>query len=147
MMNSETVILATFSIGVAASIGTSLLCLSKYRRQRQLVEFVEGQILELQDVLAKSRETAETAASRVTEQSRHIAWLESRVRHPKAVKEDSVVETSSVEPQKLTITERRHRVTKLASRGQNIDAIATALGMLKGEVELIVNLSHAAAGR
>ncbi len=146
-MNIETITPTIVLAGFAVSIGFSLFCIITQRRQRQLLEFAETQILELQDTLAKNRETVETASSRVTEQSRHIAWLESRVRHPKAPIEEQMEVAGPVEATKLTITERRHRVTKLASRGQNVDAIAMALGMLRGEVELIMNLSRAAAGR
>ena len=56
-------------------------------------------------------------------------------------------ETAAGEPAKLSMTERRHRVIALASRGQNAEAIATTLGIMPGEVELIIRLNQAAAGK
>ena len=41
-----------------------------------------------------------------------------------------------------TITERRHRVTQLARRGVETNAIASILNMPAGEVELMVGLSR-----
>jgi hypothetical protein len=145
-MKMEILALITSCVGFAASIGVALLCFRKLHNQRGLLEFTEGQIQDLQDTLSKSRELVETNSQRTAEQSRRVAWLETRVRQPRAANEEILEESILTETPKLTITERRHRVIKLAMRGQSVDAIASALGMLKGEVELIVNLSHAAPG-
>lgn len=112
------------------------------RNQRGLLEFVEKHVEDLEETLGKNKESLETNAQRVTEQSRRIAWLETRVRQPKPVSEEVIDDTPVSEPQKLNMTERRHRVITLASRGQNAETIASTLGMLPGEVELIINLNQ-----
>jgi hypothetical protein len=52
-------------------------------------------------------------------------------------------ESVSATTQKLTITERRHRVRVLARRGKNAEVIAATLGMPRGEVQLIMGLAGA----
>ena len=80
------------------------------------------------------------------EQARRIAWLESRVRGPvTAPAEEPVAEPSADVPAKPSITERRHRVLRLAQRGQDAKQIAATLGMNYGEVELMIGLHTAAA--
>lgn len=81
---------------------------------------------------------------RTMDHARRIAWLETRVRKPEKLKsEDS---PHNVFAQKksaaLNMTERRHRVLTLAKRGQDAPTIASSLGMLIGEVELIMNLGR-----
>ena len=142
-MNLETgITFAAIFFGVL-SFGFCLVCYKKQRNQRSLLFFVEKQIADLQDILAKNKEAFETNSHRVTEQSRRIAWLETRIRQPKSASEEIIDDTATESP-KLNITERRHRVITLASRGQNTETIAATLGMLPGEVELIINLNQAA---
>lgn len=81
-------------------------------------------------------------AEHVSEMSRRLVWLDTRIRQPKLAAEE-VINDSSEAP-KLNITERRHRVVTLASRGQSPEAIANTIGMMPGEVELILNLDQAA---
>ncbi|MBS1792348.1 MAG: hypothetical protein JSS81_00760 [Acidobacteria bacterium] len=122
-----------------------LLAAVQYRklgRQRELIEFVGQQVEDLEETLAKNRELLDTNAQRVAEQARRVAWLETRVRQPKKAAEPPPDEHAAADPAKLTMTERRHRVITLAARGQNVDTIATTLGMLPGEVELIINLNQ-----
>lgn len=122
-----------------------LLAAVQYRklgRQRELIEFVGQQVEDLEETLAKNRELLDTNAQRVAEQARRVAWLETRVRQPKKAAEPPPDEQAAGDPAKLTMTERRHRVITLAARGQNVDTIATTLGMLPGEVELIINLNQ-----
>jgi DNA-binding NarL/FixJ family response regulator len=79
----------------------------------------------------------------VTQASR-IAWLESRIRQPKMPKEEAVPDViEPIKSFKSNITERRHRVLALASRGQSAEMIASTLGMMAGEVELIVKFNQA----
>jgi len=141
-MNIETY-LSIFAFAIAlTAIFFALSMFKKTRSQRELLEFVEKQVEDLESVVAKSKETHENSAQRISEQSRRIAWLETRVRQPKQPTE-VVVENSIVpEPQKLTMTERRHRVSMLAARGQSAETIAATLGMMPGEVELIMNLTQ-----
>jgi hypothetical protein len=129
------------------SIALSVAMYKKMRAQRGLLEFVGKQVDDLEEILAKNRSTLETNAQRVDEQARRIAWLETRVRQSKPVNDEVIDDTPAPEPSKLNITERRHRVITLASRGQNAETIAATLGMLPGEVELIINLSQTALDR
>lgn len=141
-MNMETNIAIFAALTSAASLFFSLLTVKKLRNQRGLLEFVEKQVEDLETVLAKNKETLENNANRISDQTRRIAWLETRVRQPKTAGEEIINDLPNNEPQKLTMTERRHRVVKLASRGQSAETIAATLGMLTGEVELIMNLNQ-----
>jgi len=144
-MNLETGILI-FAVAVSIiSLIIALVCLKKHQSNRSLLEFTEKQIEDLQEIMAKNKENFDNNAQRVAEQSRRIAWLESRIRQPKLISEEVLVEPESNESQKPNITERRHRVITLAARGQNAETIAATLGMMPGEVELIINLNQAAA--
>ena len=126
----------------ALSLVFAAFIYKKTRNQRGLIEFIGKQVEDMQEILAKNKELLETNAARVAEQSRRLAWLETRIRQPKPAVEETIVEHISDEPPKLNMTERRHRVITLASRGQNIEKIAATLGMLPGEVELIINLNQ-----
>lgn len=121
---------------------TSLICLVKHRKSRRLVTACEEQMEEMQAALKRNKEIIDTNADHVSEMSRRLVWLETRIRQPKLVAEE-VIDDSSEAP-KLNITERRHRVVTLAARGQSAEAIATTIGMMPGEVELILNLDQAA---
>ncbi len=122
----------------------SLFSVPKYRRAAESTGLLANQIADLEQVIARQKEFSETNSQRVTEQSRRIAWLESRVRQPKLAGEEILDDVVQLETPKLNMTERRHRVISLATRGQNIESIANALGMLTGEVELIVDMNQAA---
>lgn len=144
-MNLETKNLMALAGVVILSLLFSLISFRKHRKSRELVEFIEKQVEDLQETLARNKELFDTNALRMAEQTRRLTWLEVRVRQPKLVSDEIVDDTMATEVPKLNITERRHRVIKLASRGQNVEMIATALGMLPGEVDLILNLNKAAA--
>lgn len=145
-MNLDTQISLFAVLFGAVSAIVSLIMFKKMRAQRGLLEFVEKQVDDLEDVLSRNRETLESNAQRVDEQARRIAWLETRVRQPKPAAEVLVEDAPvSLEPQKLNIAERRHRVITLAGRGQNTETIAATLGMLPGEVELIISLNQTRA--
>ena len=144
-MNLETIISITAIFIALLGFIFSLVCWKKQQKHRDLLEFAEGQIEELEELLAKSRETLDANAQKSAEQSRRIAWLETRIRQPKLIPTDEVYDdTTPDEALKANITERRHRVVTLASRGQDAKTIAATLGMLPGEVELIINLNQAA---
>ncbi len=142
-MNLEVGLLSLSIFFGVLSFGLFFTCLKKSKQHRELFEFTGKQIEDLQDALAKNKETFETNAQRIAEQSRRIAWLETRVRHPKSSNEEELDDTAIHETPKLNMTERRHLVISLASRGQNAEMIASALGMLPGEVELIININQA----
>jgi hypothetical protein len=117
----------------------------QYRVCRGLLEFTGQQIAELDNSANGLNDTIESYKSRTADQSRRIAWLESRIRQPKLLREEVISERelAPAEPMKWNMTERRHHVLKLAARGQSADTIAVTLGMLPGEVELIINLNRA----
>lgn len=141
-MNIE-IYLSIFAFAFAAtSIFFAFSMFKRSRDHRELLEFVEKQVEDLESLAAKNKETLESNAQRISEQARRIAWLETRVRQPKAVTEQTIETPVASEPQKLTMTERRHRVSMLAGRGHSAESIASTLGMLQGEVELIINLSQ-----
>jgi DNA-binding NarL/FixJ family response regulator len=143
-MNLTIGILLTAVFFGVLGVMISLACRKKLKDLRGLVEFGQTQIDELLDANAKSKDMSETNAHRVNEQSRRIAWLETRIRQPKLSSDEVLDDTVLTETPKPTMTERRHRVITLASRGQNAQSIAAALGLLTGEVELIINLNQAA---
>lgn len=127
------------------SFGLVISARKKQKAQAELLEFSEQQIKDLHELVARIKEAADVNGQRLAEQSRRIAWLESRIRKPQPLSDDVIDdEPAETEPEKLSITERRHRVISLASKGQRPEAIATTLGMLPGEVELIISLNQAA---
>ncbi len=102
---------------------------------------------ELEEILDDRGKQLNAHQQKLAEQSRRLAWLEARRPAAKQIQDDILDESTLTEPPKLNITERRHRVMALASRGQSAESIASALGMLPGEVELIVSLNQAAHRR
>lgn len=134
------------SIGAALvgvlGLGISLNCLKGYRKNRNLLEFSAGQIEELENELAENTKLLEQSKVRGADQARRIAWLETRIRKPEKVKKDVLSEEVLVQTPVSNITERRHRVLNLAARGQDAETIAATLGLLRGEVELIINIGR-----
>ncbi|MEZ5425366.1 MAG: hypothetical protein R2747_03795 [Pyrinomonadaceae bacterium] len=124
------------------SFGISLNVHRNFRKNRDLLEFNAGQIEQLEAELDQCREILEQSRSKTSDQARRIAWLETRIRKPEKVKKEVTPEPAFASLPKSNITERRHRVLTLASRGQDVETIATTLGMLKGEVELIINMGR-----
>ena len=143
-MISQTGILALAALLSFCAVAFSLVCFRSYRLHRELLEFLAKQNEDLEKSLAASRNMLETYSTRGADQSRRLAWLETRVRQPKTAPEEMLDEETLNSPAaaKSTITERRHRVLTLASRGQDAGNIAATLGMLRGEVELIINLNR-----
>lgn len=137
----------------AAGLGMSAIGMAwkAYRKSlecRNLLEYTEKQIQDLDDEVSKNRETVGSALNRLNENSRRVAWVEAKVRKPQVnseeVIDDTILSAPVVAP-KSSIVERRHRILSLAARGQSSDAIAATLGMMPGEVELIINLNRPAA--
>lgn len=85
---------------------------------------------------------------RCSDAHRRLAWLESRVRSnltsAAALAPPAAETTYAAIPEKIGVTERRHRVLQLARRGQDAPTIARTLNLPNGEVELIMSLSRAA---
>ncbi len=92
----------------------------------------------------KSADLIEDSKNRSTDQARRIAWLEARIRKPEKIKKDILSQEVLItpKPSETNITERRHRVLTLAARGQDAETIASTLGMLTGEVELIMRIGR-----
>lgn len=136
--------------GLAALFALIALILSfkNHRKNLDKYEICLEQLAETEELLEKYKRELDQTAQQNSDFARRIAWLEARQRQPKNQPKEVEVETVVSMPnaaQKPTITERRHRVLRLASNGQNAETIAATLGMLAGEVELILNLNRAAA--
>ena len=115
-MTIETIIITALASTIAAGAVVVFNRNKKFTELRDLLEFSQNQIDELQDAIIRTRETNETTHQRASDQSRRLAWLESKVRRPK-LSADHVLDDSVVtETPKLSMTERRHRVIGLAGR-------------------------------
>lgn len=128
-------------IGAASGVGILLIAvfaaILKARKARKLAlaatayaEELAGQLETLQQSLKNVQSDAEVLARRLDlfEATHREAASEPLVDGP---------------PPAENMTERRHRVVALAARGQAPDMIASTIGMLTGEVELILNLENA----
>ena len=126
------------------SLVVGVVCYRTSQTHWVLLEFAAKQIEELEEILDSNGEVFEASERRLNDQACRIAWLESRVRQPKAREPEVLVGEVRNNSQKLSITEKRHRVLKLANFGQSTEKIAATLGMMPGEVELIINLNRVA---
>lgn len=145
-MNIEIAIVSAAAILLTASAAIVYKRRKKLAELRELLEFAQNQIDELQDAMLGWRACNDAAAQRATDQARRIAWLETRLRKPRASSNEVLDDSIITETPKLSMTERRHRVISLADRGKGVDSIAASLGIFKGEVELILSLNQAAIG-
>ena len=123
-----------------------LTCLARYRNCSIMFEIQGKQLEEIEDRLAEYKQLFEVGAQKNADNTRRIAWLETRVRQPKKAEPETLAEIIEANSQPVlqttNITERRHRVLSLAGRGQDVEMIAATLGMLRGEVELILSLNQ-----
>ncbi len=141
-MNIESgMVIGAIFIGCAGFV-ISLLCLVNNRRNKSLVDALMDQIDEIESEFAEFRELHEDGNLRSTDHSRRIAWLETRIRKPERLKKADLDHETVPKSLGSNMTERRHRVLTLAKRGQDATTIASALGMLIGEVELIMSLGR-----
>lgn len=139
----------TASVLGMTAIAVAAVSYKKSRECRNLLEFTEKQIQDLDADLLQTNETVGAALNRLSENSRRVAWVETKVRKPQPRREDVLEEPEFVAPQiapKLGIVERRNRILALAARGQSPESIASVLGMMPGEVQLIINLNRPAMG-
>lgn len=141
-MNPQTVLIITAgSVMVTLmSFLTSMVAIRKSRRLARAGNALEG---DFENSLAEFSRDLDTLSRRAGEQSRKIAWLETRARTGRT-EQPVVAEMVTGTNPKPNITERRHRVLSLARRGQDAQTIARTLGMADGEVELMINLVKAA---
>ena len=135
------ILLTAMTFGILG-LGLSWFFYKNSKHHRDLLEFLGKQVEDLEESLTENNGKLVTSSQRVTDQSRRIAWLETRVRQPKKLQEEVLEEKILKNPSRPNMTERRHRVLTLASRGQDAKRIASTLGMMPGEVELIINLSR-----
>lgn len=138
------IVIAIIVLGVLCLFVT-VLSFIKQRKFRRMADAAQEKIEDLERALARSKETIDTNAKHLEEMSRRLVWVETRIRQPKLFG-DEVVDDATDTP-KLNITERRHRIATLAARGQSAEAIALTIGMMPGEVELILNLEQAARNK
>lgn len=139
--------LSMFSLAAAAAVVLLFQRARKMRQMMGLLEFAQNQIDELQDAIIAAKNLSDASNRRDSDQARRIAWLESKVRRPRPASDEVLDDAVVTQPSRLSMTERRHRVISLASRGNNADTIASSLGLFKGEVELILNLNKATLGQ
>ncbi len=136
--------LAAIALGIAG-LSFGLICFKRYRNCLILFEAQSNQLENLERTLAESKEMLQITNSKLADNARRLAWLETRVRQPKTIEPETLHEIihSNSQPvlQTTNITERHHRVLSLAARGQDVELIAATLGIMRGEVEQIVNLN------
>ena len=144
-MNLELTIALAATLISLAGLAAAAISYRQYRICRGLLEFTGRQIDQIDHSAIELQEVVEGYQQKTADQSRRIAWLESRLRQPKLNSKEVIDDTALTpkQPVKWNMTERRHHVLKLASRGQSPDSIAATLGMMPGEVELILNLNRA----
>jgi hypothetical protein len=123
-------------------------CLVSYRQCRVELQNHQELVKELEQYLEQYKQDLEKTSFKVSDYGRRLAWLETRYQRTKRFSNDviekdpEIIEPKPIaEPIKTTMTERRHRVLSLAQLGQNAETIAETLGMLTGEVELILHLN------
>ena len=143
--NAETLFFVA-AVSILLSGAIAAYCFVLMRSQRAALRECLEKNAEMEKTLSTCREQLRAISLKSEDLTRLTAWLETRVRDRKAGTEKTNSETSFTAKADLlrsSITERRHRVLKLAARGQNPESIAAALGMFNGEVELILNLNRA----
>ena len=127
------------ALAVVSLLANLILIASSRRQRREWIDLAQR----FDDEITSLSRDLDTASKQAGEHVRRIAWLEARARSTQPQAPKPQVEAAP-KPQRISITERRHRVMSLARRGQDIDTIAQILGMNQGEVELMLNLSKAA---
>ncbi len=139
--------LSIFSITLALlSVVFSGICVVLMLRNKNLTDALISQLDECENEIRAIRENNDGDSFRSSDHSRRIAWLETRIRKPEKFKNETLGEEGFA-PKKsgmANMTERRHRVLTLAARGQDANSIAVSLGMLVGEVDLIMRLGRGA---
>ncbi|MGH9943522.1 MAG: hypothetical protein ACRD9R_14350 [Pyrinomonadaceae bacterium] len=140
------------ALAAASTLGCAALCCFLVRARRAAADILALAVQLDAEVTDLSRDR-DTNSRRASDQSRRIAWLETRARsarsnaNPKSdVAKGLALSASGTEATgapRASMTERRYRVLTLKRRGLSADAIAAQLGMTHGEVGLIISLSNA----
>jgi hypothetical protein len=129
--------LATSSLALICAA----VCLALLFKTRAANRLMAESLSRAEADLDELSQDLDTLSKKCGELTRKVTALESN--SPALSSGTALEEGATVTPQKLTITERRHRVRVLARRGKNAEAIATTLGMPRGEVQLIMGLAGA----
>jgi DNA-binding NarL/FixJ family response regulator len=133
------IIIAGGSIAAICFLAAIIMALKRRSAGKESVTLSAN----FEDQLVVLRRDLEAAMQRANEQARRVAWLEAKVRASVPVPDDAIIDGPAT-PAEPSMTERRHRVLSLARRGLDVNSIATMLGEMHGEVELIIGLSKAA---
>ncbi|MEZ5306527.1 MAG: hypothetical protein R2684_17670 [Pyrinomonadaceae bacterium] len=126
---------------VFLSLALSVFSLLRNRHNRRELEFGANQ-LELLDVtLQETMELIEGNLKTSSDHARRIAWLDAKVRQSRyfSIKEKN--STAIRDERRPSIEERRERILRMSDEGYDCDMIATHLGLMPGEVQLILNLN------
>ena len=145
-------IFALVAGALAAATIVAGICIRLTRASRHTSADCVALALQLEHDCADLSRDLDAATLRANDLSRRIAWLESRApsRYARPTKATAgrMSDDLNGQPQPVVaragITERRHRVMRLATRGEDVTTIAGTLGMPRGEVELIINLNTVA---
>lgn len=124
------------------SLAITLLTRFRQRGQETALEKYANRVEILEETLSGTKELLEENRQNLIDQTRRIAWLDAKTRQSRffsvAGRKPARTETRPTSG----IDEQRVRVLRLAESGQTANTIAASLGMMPGEVELILNLSN-----
>jgi DNA-binding NarL/FixJ family response regulator len=133
----------------AVALACGCLCLMLALKARAEKQNHLALATEMDGRLATVMEDLEEVSRHAAEQRQRLARLEARESRVPAPPEFAASAFAApaahpaAQPAKQSVTERRHRVLKLAERGLDARTIAETLGVPQGEVALIVGLSRA----
>lgn len=142
-------------LAVLLTLASGLVALRVRRRLCDVIAVLHCQETDLTEL----RGDLDAATLRAADLARRVAWLESRARPAaRRPRSEEPLDERRVRDEarggrdgaaatranfmETGVIEQRHRVLTLARRGMRGAAIAEALGMLHGEVELIINLGR-----
>ncbi len=141
-MNIQIEILAALSVFGLLSFIVSVFSYLSMQKLKTLAKYNNKQIIFLEDSLFECEKELEKNRIRVENQSRFLSSLENSAPKPKELKEETFDAATQRESSEINLTEQKHKVLSLAQNGQDSRSIAEKLGMMPGEVELIVNLNR-----
>jgi DNA-binding NarL/FixJ family response regulator len=139
-MGFQTLTLIAISSSLVAIV-ISGICIAVFIRTFFRMKETLNMVKDLDDEMTELKCSIEAVLQRVETQARKVAWLESR--HVKRQNSDEEIHSPVSTNDKPSVTERRHRVLKLAGKGLDAQTISSTLGVSKGEVELIIGMSGA----
>lgn len=140
-MNTAIYISIAATLFGAASLIATFFKSKSAQERLSLIEINSDQADALEKKFYKQQLLIEETNEIVAQQARLIAALESKVFGISNNHETKSETVRSCPPLKVEMAENCRRILKLAKRGHDAETIASTLGMLPGEVELIVNLN------